>query len=305
MTEPTESSVGELVELAKSKNFDQVLARFREHRPEEVLAAADWLREDDIYNVAIELYRWLLEQEESADAHFGIGQCYGKIYDYDAALAHLDRAFAEDPERSEGASYYAYILERHGRMDDADRWYRQALAGAETDDLWARSHYAWFLEKWGRTDDACRAYDDVLERNPSYTWAVKRYAMLLHRLGDEERAKALLRDAVERAPGNRFAALNYLEYLLLTEDEEYAGFRESLDPADGPPWYPVMLELFDYYREHLLPARPDPDRLAVWEAKAQALTDSVDRDFDDLTALLEERGGDVETWRRLVQALLK
>jgi len=29
------------------------------------------------------------------------------------------------------------------------------------------------------------------------------------------------------------------------------------------------------------------------------------RDFDDLTALLAERGGDVDVWRRQVQLLLK
>jgi tetratricopeptide (TPR) repeat protein len=295
----------ELMALAERKDFDGVLATFREQPPAEVQAVADQLREDDIYNVAIELYKWLLEQGDSADAHFGIGQCYGKIYDYDAALTHLDQAFAADPERSDGASYYAYILERHGRMDDADRWYRQALEGAEADDLWARSHYAWFLEKWGRTDDAGRAYEDVLERNPAYTWAVKRYAAMLHGLGEEERAKSLLRDSAEQNPGNRFAALNYLEYLLLTEDDEYVAFRQSLDPPEGPPWYPVMLELYDYYREHLLPGRPDPDRLAAWEAQADALKDSVHRDFDDLTAKLEDQGGDVGTWKRQVQLLLK
>jgi tetratricopeptide (TPR) repeat protein len=266
------------------------------------LAEADRLREEDLYHQAIELYEQLLEEGESADAHFGIGQCYGKVYDYDRALAHLDKAFAADPQRSEGASYYAYILERHGRMDEADKWYRQALDGAETDDLWARSHYAWFLEKWGRTEDACRAYDDVLERNAAHTWTVKRYALLLHRLGDEERARALLRDAAGKSI---FGALNWLEYLLLADDDEYVAFRASMEPLEGPDWYPVVVELFDYYREHLLPSRPDPERLAKWEASAAALTDSVHRDFDDLTAKLSERGGDVDVWQRQVQLLLK
>ena len=268
----------------------------------DVLAEADRLREDDLYNQAIELYAQLLEQGDSADAHFGIGQCYGKVYDYDRALEHLDKAFAADPERSDGASYYAYILERHERMDEADALYRRALAGAEADDLWARSHYAWFLEKWGRTDDACRAYDDVLERNAAHTWTIKRYALLLDRLGDRDKARALLRDAV---PGNRFAALNYLEYLLFTDDEEYPSFRASMEPLEGPAWYPVVVELFDYYRDHLLGGTSDPERLAKWEADADALTDSVHRDFDDLTALLAARGGDGETWQRMIQALLK
>ena len=42
-----------------------------------------------------------------------------------------------------------------------------------------------------------------------------------------------------------------------------------------------------------------------WEEAAQAQPDSVHRDFDDLTALLDERNGDVATWRRLIQLLLK
>lgn len=301
----TEQTTNGLMALAQGKDFEGVLASYREYSPDEILAVADWLREDDIYNVAIELYRHLLEQEESAAAHFGIGQCFGKIYDYDAALSHLDKAFAQDFERSEGASYYAYILERHERMEDADRWYRRALAGAEADDLWARSHYAWFLEKWGKTDDACAAYEDTLERNPSYTWASKRYAILLHRLGQPDRARALLRDAVERAPQNKFAALNYLEYLILTEDDEYPTFRATLDPSDGPDWYPVVIGLFDYYRDHMLAGTRDEATLAAFQADAAALKDSVHRDFDDLTALLGERGGDVDEWKRLIQALLK
>jgi tetratricopeptide (TPR) repeat protein len=293
------------MQLAREKRFDDVLASFREEPPEEVLAVADWLREDDIYNVAIELYQWLLERADSAAAQFGIGQCYGKIYEYGRALGHLDEAFREDPGRSDGASYYAYILERHGRMEDADRWYRQALAGAEADDLWARSHYAWFLEKWGHTDDACRAYEEVLQRNPSYTWAVKRYALLLRRLGQQERARALVRDAAQRAPENRFAVLNYLEFLLLCDDDEYSSLRATLDPPEGPAWYPVVLAMFDYYRAHLLTPQPDPAELASFQAAAEELKDSVHRDFDDLTALLVERGGDVETWRQMINALLK
>jgi tetratricopeptide (TPR) repeat protein len=293
------------MKFARERQFAEVLARFRESPADEVLAVADWLREEDIYIVAIELYGWLLDVDESAAAHFGVGQCYGKIYDYDKALGHLEQAFAADPKRSEGASYYAYILERHERMEDADQWYRQALDGAERDDLWARSHYAWFLEKRGRYDDACRAYEDVLARNPAYTWAVKRYALLLLTLGQRDRARALMREAIDAAPGNRFAALNFLEFLLFTDDPEYSEFRASLDLADGPPWYPVVVELYDYYRDSLLTSCPDRDRRMALDASADALTDSVHRDFDDLTDKLADRGGDVGTWRELIGRLLK
>ena len=91
MSDYASTAQSELMTLAREKEFDEVVARFRDFPPDEVLAVADWLREEDIYNVAIELYRWLLELQETPDAHFGIGQCYGKIYDYDRALTHLDR----------------------------------------------------------------------------------------------------------------------------------------------------------------------------------------------------------------------
>ena len=41
------------------------------------------------------------------------------------------------------------------------------------------------------------------------------------------------------------------------------------------------------------------------ETEAGALTDSVHRDFDDLSTKLSERGGDVATWQRQIQLLLK
>jgi tetratricopeptide (TPR) repeat protein len=293
------------MELAENRDVAAVLATFREQPRSTVLAVADRLREEDIYQVAIELYRWLLDHEESSAANFGIGQCYGKIYDFDTALKYLDRAFAEDAERTDGASYYAYVLERHERMAEADLWYRRALAGAEADDLWARSHYAWFLEKWGRTDAAVQTYQEVLDRNPAYTWAVKRYALLLRQLGEGRRAWTLLKETAERTPGNKFAALNYLEYLLLTEDPEYPEFRATLVLDGGPVWYPVVVEMYDYFRDHLLARTSDPNRLAAWHTSADALTDSVHRDFEDLTAVLTERGGDLNLWRGQVAALLK
>jgi hypothetical protein len=114
-----------------------------------------------------------------------------------------------------------------------------------------------------------------------------------------------MREAIASAPGNRFAALNFLEFLLLTDDREYAEFRASLDLDDGPAWYPVVVELYDYYRDCLLTSRPDPERREAFEASADALKDSVHRDFDDLTTKLAERGGDVGGWREMVGRLLK
>jgi tetratricopeptide (TPR) repeat protein len=255
-----------------------------------------------VHQRAIDVYTWLLTHDDSADAHFGAGQSYGKLGSYGAALTHLDVAFTRNPDRPAGQGYYAYILERAGRMAEAGDRYDRALRGAERDDLWTRSHHAWFLEKDGRPDAAERAFAAILAEHPTHTWSSKRYASLLCRRGRPAQARKILRASIDASPGNLYARLNELEHLLLTSDEDYPTVRAGFD-GTGPDWLPVLLELFDHYRDHLLPGRPDPARLARWEAGAARLAAGVHRDFDDLTALLASRGGDVATWRRQLDML--
>ena len=295
-----------LLELAKTRDLNGVRAQYPGADRATVTEVAEYLREADLYQLAIELYRHLLQGGESALLHFGIGQCHGKIYEFDRALEHLRRAFALEPARVEGAEYYAYILERHGRYDEAEPWYQRALGGPAGEDLWTRSHYAWFLEKAGRIEDAIRWYDDVLARNPGYTWAVKRLALLKLRRGDADGATSMMRDALERFPASPFAKLNYLEYLILREDAAAAAsFRATIDAGQLAPPFRALLDLQDIYRELLLPRRTDPGRTAAFEKTAAGLTDSVHRDVDDLTELLAARGGDVAEWQRLIRLLLK
>src|SRR5581483_7564187 len=56
--------VSELMRLARGRDVDAVLGTFRGYGRDEVLAVADWLREEDIYQVAIELYRWVLDEAD-------------------------------------------------------------------------------------------------------------------------------------------------------------------------------------------------------------------------------------------------
>ena len=175
--------------LAQERQFDEVLAQFRSSPPDEVLAVADWLREEDIYNVAIELYTWLLDVDQSAAAQFGMGQCYGKIYEYDKALDHLDLAFArirsaarEPATTPTSSSATSAWMTRIAGI--AKRW----RARSEKTCGHARTtRGSWRSGEDGRR--RCAAYEDVLERNPAYTWAVKRYAMLLLAIGERDRAR--------------------------------------------------------------------------------------------------------------------
>jgi class 3 adenylate cyclase/tetratricopeptide (TPR) repeat protein len=303
---------GALAAMASAGDLAGVAGAYRDAPAGDVKAAAEVLREADAYKTAIELYSWLLASGHGdPDVEFGIGQCYGKSYDFDTALTHLSRAFEAEPDRVHGANYYAYILERNGRFDEAGRWYDVAVAHpvGGPEDLWTLSHQCWFLEKAGRDDEAAAAYEAFLAEHPTYTWAVKRYALMLLRLGQRDRAEGLVRGAAERMPASPFPKLNLLEFLLLDgrgEDEAYAEALTSLGPV-GDLALPaqVTVELFEYMRLVLLADRPDPGRLARLEALAAALPESVHRDFDDLTDALSQRGGDVKEWQRLLQLLLK
>lgn len=291
-------------DLAEAGDLEGVAAAYRDAPVDEVKAAAEVLREKDAYKTAIELYSWLLAQGAGdPDVEFGIGQCYGKSYDFDTALTHLTAAFTAQPDRVSGANYYAYILERNERYDEAGRWYDVAVANPVRgpEDLWTLSHRCWYLEKAGRDDEAKAAYAEFLTANPAYTWAVKRYALLLRRLGDRDHAEGVMRAAVERMPASPFPKLNLLEYLLL--DGQPAAYDEALasfgDRSALPLPVQVTIDLFEWWRS------PSPAAASALEAKAAELPESVHRDFDDLTEGLAAKGGDVKEWSRLLQLLLK
>jgi len=289
--------------LAGARRFEEVRTSYREAEPAAVAETADLLRELGRYRLATDLYRHLLALGESSDLHYGLGESFGKMYRYGDALAHLERAFALAPARTAGSAYYAYILERGGRLAEAEHYYRRALAESPTDP-WVLSHYAHYLHKCGDAEQAAQTYQQVLARYPAYTWAVKRYALLMLERGEPLAAAALM--AQSTVGGNPFARLNYLEYLLLVgEEEAYRSFRAGIDATRLSTPCQVILELFDYAREVLLVGASDPERLTAWKARVANLDETIHRDFDDLEARIAHRGGNLDEWRSLVDALVK
>lgn len=293
-----------LLELARDKEYQQILDNHQQYPIETVTEVADFLREEDVYNVAMSLYRYLLKQQEASDYHFGIGQCYGKIYNYSLALWHLEKAFNLRKKRS-GANYYAYILERNFLMERAARWYERALQAGYDKDLWTLSHYAYFLEKYGQTEEAQKCYEQVLELNPAYTWAVKRYALFLLKQGQTEKSLEMMQAALEKFPKSPFVKLNYLEYLIIRGmDSEYESYLASLDYDNAPFPFQVLVDLFDYFWRYLLRGEKNAQKARAYEQKASQLKDSIHRDFDDLNEILAAKGGDLDEWQRLIGFLM-
>lgn len=294
-----------LLELAREKEYQQILDNYQDYSLDTVSEVAEYLREEDIYNVAMSLYNYLLQREEASDYHYGIGQCYGKIYDYDRAIEHLEKAFTLQKERS-GANYYAYILERNFQMDRAAQWYERALANGYDRDLWTVSHYAYFLEKYGKKDLAASYYERVLNLNPAYTWAIKRYALFLLAQRQQQKSLELMQDALEKFPKNPFVKLNYLEYLIIRGMEnEYEVYLAGLDYDNAPLPFQVLVDLFDYFWRYLLKGESNPEKARAYEQKASKLKDSIHRDFDDLNQILAAKNGDLAEWQRLIQFLLQ
>ena len=314
LTYPTESFAMKhtmLMELAKAKAYDAVLTFYPEHSHETIVEVADFLRAQDRYQVALSLYQHLLQHisknersAKNAKIYYGIGQCYGKTYQYAASLPYLQLAFEIERDRSEGSNYYAYILERNDWMEQAAQWYQKALGNGYAEDLWTLSHYAYFLEKINQPKAAAAAYETVLQRNPNYTWAIKRYALFLLKQNQPDRAQQLMQAALES--NNPFAQINYLEYLIICQDGDgYEAFLQSLDYHKLPLPFQTLVDLFDYFWYYLLKGRADAEKQAAYERKVQALTDSIHRDFDDLNELLLDHGGDLAAWQEMTQRLVK
>jgi hypothetical protein len=293
-----------LLKLARDKNYQQIIESHQQYPIETVTEVANFLRDEDVYNVALSLYRYLLKQQEASDYHFGIGQCYGKIYDYNLALWHLNKAFILQPNREE-ANYYAYILERNLQMEQAKKWYKRALKIENEQDLWTLSHYAYFLEKYGQQRLAQSYYQKVLNLNPAYTWAIKRYALFLVNTGRQEESKKIMIISLLEFPQNLFVKLNYLEYLIIRRlDKGYERYLANLDYDRAPLPFQVLVDLLDYFWRYLLQGKSNAQKVKAYEQKASQLQDSIHRDFDDLNQILIEQNGDIAEWQRLIKLLL-
>lgn len=294
-----------LMELAETKAYDAILNSYQNYPSAAIAEVADWLRCQDIYNVALPLYQYVLQQQVTADIYFGLGQCYGKTYQYQVSLIYLQQAFQLESDRTEGANYYAYILERNGLMEPAEQWYRKALRGVYNDDLWTLSHYAYFLEKYNQPAAAELAYQTVLELNPNYTWAVKRYALFLLKQNQPERSLKLMQAAIAQF-SNPFVQLNYLEYLMIRGDgSAYEAHLRSLNYSQLSLPFQTLIDLFDYFWRYLLQKQSNSEKLAAYQQQVKKLQDSIHRDFDDLNDLLIAKGGDLATWQHLTQLLVK
>jgi CHAT domain-containing protein/Flp pilus assembly protein TadD len=159
-----------------TKEYTQALAAFRRAialAPDLALASREIAYTHRLLGTldeaARELAAPLALDPENATAHYGLGFVFGFRGDVPAALAHLDRALARDPDLLDAYRYAAQLRFRAGDLQGALRLSRelQVRAAARNEPLLeaiALNTQAAASLRLAAYDDAVAAYQDALAR---------------------------------------------------------------------------------------------------------------------------------------------
>lgn len=107
------------------------------------------------------------DPKQAADANANLGLQYMLNGQYEVAMEKLKRALEHDDDNVNANHYMAELLNRLGRYDDADKYYRRAVSEAGSNDANLNNNYGVFLCGRKQYDDAEEQFLKALE-NPVY-----------------------------------------------------------------------------------------------------------------------------------------
>lgn len=171
--------------------------------------------------------------EQHPDALHLLGVLCFHAQQPDAAVEWIGRAVRQAP-KAEYLLSLATVLERQGRLDDAQQHYSQALS-LKPDDAGLWNHLGNLLWQLGRKDEAAQHLQQALKLNPQYWEAAHNCGMLLLELGRHADAVKCF-DAAEKLNSNS-AALYQMRAVCLSAvnrfEEAQADYERSiaLDPS--------------------------------------------------------------------------
>ncbi|MDN3278875.1 tetratricopeptide repeat protein [Frankia sp. RB7] len=119
--------------------------------------------------------------EQHPDALHLLGVLCFHAQQPDAAVEWIGRAVQHAP-KAEYLLTLATMLERQGRLEDAQQRYSQALS-LKPDDAVLQNHLGNLLWQLGQNDEAVRHYQQALKLNPQYWEPAQNCGMLLLELG--------------------------------------------------------------------------------------------------------------------------
>lgn len=171
--------------------------------------------------------------EQHPDALHLLGVLCFHAQQPDAAVEWIGRAVRQAP-KAEYLLSLATVLERQGRLEDAQQHYSQALS-LKPDDAGLWNHLGNLLWQLGRKDEAALHLQQALKLNPQYWEAAHNCGMLLLELGRHADAVKCF-DAAEKLNSNS-AALYQMRAVCLSAvnrfEEAEADYEKSiaLDPS--------------------------------------------------------------------------
>lgn len=171
--------------------------------------------------------------EQHPDALHLLGVLCFHAQQPDAAVEWIGRAVRQAP-KAEYLLSLAMVLERQGRLEDAQQHYSQALS-LKPDDAGLWNHLGNLLWQLGRKDEAAQHLQQALKLNPQYWEAAHNCGMLLLELGRHAEAIKCF-DAAEKLNSNS-AALYQMRAVCLSAanrfEEAQADYERSiaLDPS--------------------------------------------------------------------------
>jgi tetratricopeptide (TPR) repeat protein len=273
-----------------AKNLDATLAR-----------ALDLEREGRTREALGVFAQCLAIAPTHARTHHHAAMASVKMDDWPKAIAHLRVAVAAAPQVAEGWMYLASALQHIGRIDDADRLARQALA------MKAGLSGAWntlglvALDR-GRHEEGLSHFQRALAIDPGLALARMNLGCCEHALGRDDDAIASFGAALDLDPS--LAAAHYNLGALHHKRGRYADairhYREAvaLRPSDAQSHFNLALALFATGRFQ------EGWKEYEWRPQRREMASIVRRDGRDRIAIHAEQGlGDVVFFLRFAGAL--
>ncbi len=134
----------------------------------------------------------------------------GKQEDIDAALAMADTAAKAEPDKASNWTWYASLLDRAGRADEAEAAYRKAVeVGPKQTENWdALVRHLIVAKKKAEAVEAVRQASKAMSENPAAV------AFLFERVDDQAQAEHFYKTAHEEQPDDLAGLRNMAEYYI-------------------------------------------------------------------------------------------
>jgi tetratricopeptide (TPR) repeat protein len=187
--------------------------------------------------------------DQLGEVYATLGVFHRKKRDYAAAEIASKRALELSPNYATAHHWYAILLDRVGRQEEALVRIRRAQ---ELDPLSAtiNAYVGGMLRKLGRFDEALAQYKKVIEIDPAFPGAYRSVGGIYWDSGQLDEAAAWYRKAIALDPGNvPGLALLGLIYLDLGDDREAEFWiKRSLQLGPESFWTNQAMAFLSWYR---------------------------------------------------------